>query len=232
MPSRYQQNVVQYFAQLGTEIEALDATGDIVTEDLNRILASVCQGDLSLIKQLIEDSKQNEFVRSAALKSLVVLYNGDQLTREELITYFQTLINDKLEQEEDPSFWGALANCCYDIYPEELYDALVDCFERDIVDVYMIDKEDIDRSMRMGKEQILAKLKANRHSQFIDDVVTEMEWWACFRPEPSSTRSKTISSVGFDYHRPANSKPREAKIGRNDPCPCGSGKKYKKCCLH
>lgn len=23
-----------------------------------------------------------------------------------------------------------------------------------------------------------------------------------------------------------------AKIGRNDPCPCGSGKKYKKCCLN
>jgi hypothetical protein len=22
-----------------------------------------------------------------------------------------------------------------------------------------------------------------------------------------------------------------AQIGRNDPCPCGSGKKYKKCCL-
>ena len=21
-----------------------------------------------------------------------------------------------------------------------------------------------------------------------------------------------------------------AKVGRNDPCPCGSGKKYKKCC--
>ncbi|WP_390884613.1 SEC-C metal-binding domain-containing protein [Aeromonas dhakensis] len=22
------------------------------------------------------------------------------------------------------------------------------------------------------------------------------------------------------------------KIGRNDPCPCGSGKKFKQCCLH
>jgi uncharacterized iron-regulated membrane protein len=22
------------------------------------------------------------------------------------------------------------------------------------------------------------------------------------------------------------------KIGRNNPCPCGSGKKYKNCCLH
>ncbi|VTP70009.1 Predicted metal-binding protein related to the C-terminal domain of SecA [Leclercia adecarboxylata] len=22
------------------------------------------------------------------------------------------------------------------------------------------------------------------------------------------------------------------KVGRNDPCPCGSGKKFKNCCLH
>ncbi|MCI7098671.1 MAG: SEC-C domain-containing protein [Lachnospiraceae bacterium] len=22
----------------------------------------------------------------------------------------------------------------------------------------------------------------------------------------------------------------DKKVGRNDPCPCGSGKKYKKCC--
>lgn len=26
--------------------------------------------------------------------------------------------------------------------------------------------------------------------------------------------------------------PRSSTVGRNDPCPCGSGKKYKKCCLH
>jgi uncharacterized protein YecA (UPF0149 family) len=24
---------------------------------------------------------------------------------------------------------------------------------------------------------------------------------------------------------------RHAHVGRNDPCPCGSGKKFKKCCL-
>ena len=28
---------------------------------------------------------------------------------------------------------------------------------------------------------------------------------------------------------PAQAAPR-AQVGRNDPCPCGSGKKYKKCC--
>jgi preprotein translocase subunit SecA len=33
---------------------------------------------------------------------------------------------------------------------------------------------------------------------------------------------------------PARVEPRTVtgdKVGRNDPCPCGSGKKYKKCCL-
>lgn len=28
----------------------------------------------------------------------------------------------------------------------------------------------------------------------------------------------------------ATKKPEIPKVGRNDPCPCGSGKKYKKCC--
>lgn len=33
------------------------------------------------------------------------------------------------------------------------------------------------------------------------------------------------SGKGETYTRPGS------KLGRNDPCPCGSGKKYKKCCM-
>jgi uncharacterized protein len=29
----------------------------------------------------------------------------------------------------------------------------------------------------------------------------------------------------------ATSSARSARVGRNDPCPCGSGKKYKRCCI-
>ena len=40
---------------------------------------------------------------------------------------------------------------------------------------------------------------------------------------------------GEGHHHHHHAKPQtvvraEAKVGRNDPCPCGSGKKYKKCC--
>jgi SEC-C motif-containing protein len=30
---------------------------------------------------------------------------------------------------------------------------------------------------------------------------------------------------------PAPVRSTQSKVGRNDPCPCGSGKKYKQCCL-
>jgi SEC-C motif-containing protein len=36
--------------------------------------------------------------------------------------------------------------------------------------------------------------------------------------------------VSGDLPKPATLRNAEPKVGRNDPCPCGSGKKYKKCC--
>ena len=214
--------IVQYFGQLGLENSALDATGDLVTEDLSRILASVCHGDLGLIKRLIEDQKVNIYVRSAAFGALVALYNNEQLPRVELVAYFRTLIERSLEQQEDPYFVGNLVSVCCDIHPEELYDALVVCFDRDLIDQDMINRQDLDHYMGMEKQQVLAKLKSDRHSQLINNVIAEMEWWACFHPKPA-VKKPPSAGIGTD---------KKAKVGRNDPCPCGSGKKFKKCCLH
>jgi uncharacterized protein YecA (UPF0149 family) len=32
-------------------------------------------------------------------------------------------------------------------------------------------------------------------------------------------------------HHPTPVQRARGKVGRNEPCPCGSGKKFKKCCL-
>jgi len=42
-------------------------------------------------------------------------------------------------------------------------------------------------------------------------------------PVKSAEKKELVNPLGTIKHRP--------KIGRNAPCPCGSGKKYKKCCL-
>jgi len=55
------------------------------------------------------------------------------------------------------------------------------------------------------------------------------------RPAPRAPRPATpVREVALSHtpseRRPDAGRPGQ-KIGRNDPCPCGSGKKYKKCCL-
>lgn len=46
----------------------------------------------------------------------------------------------------------------------------------------------------------------------------------------SKVFSKTLGIIEEDFEKPSLEGIDLSKIGRNDPCPCGSGKKFKKCC--
>jgi hypothetical protein len=63
-----------------------------------------------------------------------------------------------------------------------------------------------------GKVTVVDDLRIERRRTLGDDVAKLFEYWAAARREP-----------------PPKAEAAE-KVGRNDPCPCGSGKKYKKCC--
>ena len=63
---------------------------------------------------------------------------------------------------------------------------------------------------------------ARQIAEFI--IALNLEAARTFNPEASiEAEAKAVS----DSSRPTASK--KAEVGRNDPCPCGSGKKYKKC---
>ncbi|HDM10640.1 MAG TPA: preprotein translocase subunit SecA, partial [Desulfobacteraceae bacterium] len=49
-------------------------------------------------------------------------------------------------------------------------------------------------------------------------------------PVPKKKKKALHMSHGGEAAQPTTVKRQGKKIGRNDPCPCGSGKKYKKCC--
>lgn len=49
-------------------------------------------------------------------------------------------------------------------------------------------------------------------------------------PEREQVAKPTLTSHGGEGSKPQTVKRAGKKIGRNDPCPCGSGKKYKECC--
>lgn len=56
-------------------------------------------------------------------------------------------------------------------------------------------------------------------------IVEKMEALVNQRKEFIAERERLASMPKVPYVRD------EPRVGRNDPCPCGSGKKYKKCCM-
>lgn len=66
-------------------------------------------------------------------------------------------------------------------------------------------------------DEVRADLTAEMRQGILDQLPASLQMIAAFWRQPAQ---------GFPRREPA----RSAKIGRNEPCPCGSGRKYKKCC--
>jgi hypothetical protein len=172
--------IVDFLIQKGG-VKFIDSQCDFISEGLGRILASVCCGDISLIKQLIENKGIDNDLRDAGLRSLLVLYNKGLLLREDLVAYLTHLIKNNLEEEKNRSFGASLLTYCFNIYPEEIYDLIVMSYEKDVIDRDIINLDDIDSQKLEGKERVLEKLNMNHHAQFITDVVSELKDCGCFK---------------------------------------------------
>src|SRR5438445_5217893 len=86
--------IVEFFSVPGDI--ALDTTGDVATEDLGRILASVSCGDIRLMTALVENAHANEYVRTAALRGLLTLVACGEQSREDIVAYFHQLFQGKI----------------------------------------------------------------------------------------------------------------------------------------
>jgi len=197
--------------------------GDFITEDLGRVLASVCGGELEGIQSVIENEDTNQWARGAALGSLVTLVAAGQKSRDEIVSYFASLFRGKLARKWS-HVWDALVSRSCDLYPAELLDDIERAYEEDLVDSSYIGLDDVKRDLAMGKDQALARLADSSDNRLVDDTVAEMGWWHCFQPSAPAKPKPAPSWV------PSPIKNAKPKTGRNEPCPCGSGKKYKKCC--
>ncbi|HEX4945184.1 MAG TPA: DUF1186 domain-containing protein [Blastocatellia bacterium] len=202
--------------------------GDTITEGLAQILASVCGGDTTLIKELAENPNAEMFVRGAALQSLVILVVQDIIPREEVIAYFAELFDGKFVTD-DGYLWATLACDAADLYPEELYDRIKRVYEADLVDETVAGLDWIEQHLEKGKEACLAETKVDPHHQLIESAIKEMEWWAWYN-EPSKPLSQVLNAPHASALGKSGTYIAPPKVGRNDPCICGSGKKYKKCC--
>ena len=64
-----------------------------------------------------------------------------------------------------------------------------------------------------------------------DDYQDETKLNARRGPSVGSGQMPQAAPKPEDAHKPETFRREQPKVGRNDPCPCGSGKKYKNCCM-
>lgn len=205
---------------------SIDLGGDTVYEALNRIFGSVYDGDPGPLQQLIEDNNVNEYVRDAALSTFPVLVKSGQMAREDAVSYYRSLFQGKLERT--PNFtWCSLVMCVTNMPAPELIEEARRAVEEGLAEELFFDREAFDRRMMKSN----SNSREDRHD-IITDAIEEMEWWAAFDPKESRPRKYTPPPppVAPSILAVSASSSRAAKIGRNEPCLCGSGKKYKKCC--
>jgi hypothetical protein len=208
-----------------------DLFGDTITEGLSQILASIYNGNPAPLHGLVESEQVNDFVRSAALNTLLALEHTDQMPRETVLEYFRSLFHGKLPRT--PSYaWSSLVCAVADLPAPELLAEVRRAYSENLIDETVADLE--------GIEQDLASPKPWRRDRqhLITDTIAEMEHWACFHPGDSGQTEPPKAQAPLSppplpvpaEHVPAKPLIRGPKVGRNAPCPCGSGKKYKKCC--
>lgn len=84
------------------------------------------------------------------------------------------------------------------------------------------DLEAIDENTELVLDIDLEKLYFNMLDAKADYLYNLPQWDGIFSEEKRKEIQKDYKESRIVRN--------EEKIGRNDPCPCGSGKKYKKCC--
>ena len=85
-------------------------------------------------------------------------------------------------------------------------------------------------SLGLGHESMDAKFVEAGLEEFKKLLTNDSNTLIKIKKGYAQTREDFKNHPEYQYN-PATIKKNTNKIGRNDPCPCGSGKKYKKCCL-
>ena len=79
------------------------------------------------------------------------------------------------------------------------------------------------------EEDTVVSLAFDKEKLYKNMVDARAEWLYEL-PQWNSIFDEETRKRLFLEQRKSGTIRKEKKIGRNDPCPCGSGKKYKKCC--
>jgi hypothetical protein len=217
--------------RLAMDAERADRVlGDAITTTLRQVLASVFDGDPGPLQALIEAPDAEMFARSAAVETLAYLGATGRIPRPEAEAYLAR-IHPLAADPEAGFFTLGWATAVAYLGVETLVPDVRRLFDTGLIDPVFMSFKDFQEELKRTLADP-ARMAGFPADQFVplDDAIGELQSWHGFAEAPTARSAELpgwlppapLFAPAIDPYK---------GVGRNDPCPCGSGKKFKKCCL-
>jgi len=245
---------LQLFARSDTFLSPLEAVfGDALTELTPTLFYNVVDGNTQALCNFIVDGHQAMYCKASAIEAVFAQYESgiiDEFVLSAHVTRWLTEFS-ALPSSTNSFLLSALADSCIDYELDDFKSQFIGLCDKDLFDEDRFKQDEVKAWNRVGARKLIES--GIIQTQF--NVVATLSAWADDNSEDESEELNNMLSEdlgdfeGFDslmgdggllanilYDEntilensvPVSSLP---TAGRNDPCPCGSGKKYKKCCL-
>ena len=240
---------LQLFARNDTFLTPLEAVfGDALTELTPTLFYNVVDGNTQALCNYIVDGHQAMYCKASAIEAVFAQYEAgiiDEFVLSAHVTRWITVFS-ALPSSTNSFLISALADSCIEYQLDNFKSQFVVLGDKNVFDEDRFKYDEVKAWHRADAR----KLIESGIIQTDFNVVDTLSAWADDDSEDEELDSLVNEDFdGFDslmgeggllanmlYDEntilensvPVSSLP---TAGRNDPCPCGSGKKYKKCCL-
>ena len=143
-----------------------------------------------------------------------------------VVEYFLWLAEEGLEREPN-HVWDSLVAESADIEASVVFPALRRAYSEGLADPQSMSLEELTEVESALPGRMLEAMRERQPP--IDDVAVATSWWSAFEKHCSH---ETLDDWDDERQLVEPEQPYRApvKVGRNESCPCGSGKTFKKCC--
>jgi hypothetical protein len=192
------------------------------------LFANKPDSDLAALRELCRDNKLDWYIRVNAVEPVVAA--AERRGREALDEALAWVASIAADEEEDLEVRLSCGNTLLD-FPRERHRALIDELEkREVGFGKHFSVEDIERAYAAGEDAPDWRGRENPWAFYTTEAIAERQQrWAL---EVNSEKDDEFEEGDLPFDElPLTYIRQMPKVGRNDLCPCGSGRKYKKCCL-
>jgi Protein of unknown function (DUF1186)/SEC-C motif len=214
----------------GPEVDAI--FGDSITTTSHRVMAALFDGDPQPLYDIILDPSADQYLRASMCEALAMVTLRGEFDRDLAGRFLRDAFMEMQPQAECYA-WVGWQSAIAMLGLSDLKILVKKAFDRGFIDSHVLGFDHFERDLKRGIECPGEPRRPDDHEYTLfGDTIDELSSWYCFTEQYNEDQERwrqqadTNSILSQPYENPFKG------VGRNDPCPCGSGKKFKRCCLN